>query len=231
MKSTLKNLLRKIGYDIITFKTGFDPYYDISQKINKTNPLIIDVGANQGQTILKMKKLFRACTIHAFEPSPSTFKTLTKSTLGMRDVFLWNLGLGAECGSLLLNDNSCDDMSSFLELGDQGWGVVTGKTSVNVMSFDEFLIKQEIEFVDLLKIDTQGFEFEVLKGCSETLRSGKINLIYFEVNFTSIYKELPSFSELFDFCIQSGYELVAMYPSQIRHEKAAWTDILFQKKN
>jgi FkbM family methyltransferase len=227
MKKILKNILRIFGYDIISFNTGIDPYFDIQKRIESIEPIILDVGANQGQTIQKVKDLFPSAVIHAFEPSPSTFVKLEKNTFKFSNVKCWNLGMGSSNTKLLLNENEFDDMSSFLTLGDKGWGKVERQIHVDVITLDSFLSRNEINLIDLLKIDTQGFELEVLKGGLNSFYLNKVRLIFFEVNFSAIYESLPSFTELFNFCISNGFELVAIYPCQYRDGKAAWTDVLF----
>lgn len=227
MKKIIKNVLRKIGYDIVSFNPGLDPYYDIQKRIKSSKPVIFDVGANQGQTVVKLKKIFPSSSIHAFEPSPGTFSKLKDNTAGLENAFLWNYGVGSSEGKLNLNENQCDDMSSFLELGEKGWGKVEKQVSVDVVTLDRFLEKHQIETIDLLKIDTQGFELEVLKGALQTLQSNQVRLLYFEVNFAPIYKGLPSFTEVIDYCTSNGFDLVAIYPCQYIDGKAAWTDMLF----
>ena len=59
-------------------------------------------------------------------------------------------------------ENSNPDMSSFLPLSEFGWGKVTKETPVEVKTIDQaFILDQNIEQVDILKSDTQGFDFEV----------------------------------------------------------------------
>ena len=42
------------------------------------NPIILDIGANVGQTIIKYQKLFPKAEIHSFEPIPEVFENLKK---------------------------------------------------------------------------------------------------------------------------------------------------------
>lgn len=81
-----------------------------------------------------------------------------------------------------------------------------------------------------LKIDTQEFELEVLKGAKNLLSEGKIGLQYFEVTFMKMYEDLTSFGELFNFVEKNGCELINIYPIKFRNNKAGWTDVLFKHR-
>jgi hypothetical protein len=49
-------------------------------------------------------------------------------------------------------------------------------------------MQHEVQFIDLLKSDTQGFDLEVLKGAQGLLDARKIRLIYLEVTFQKLYE-------------------------------------------
>ena len=148
----IKKVFRKLGYDIIKFKPekmGIYAYYDMAKFIKSDKPMLFDVGANQGQSIVSMHEVFKNCIINSFEPSPNTFETLKKNTLNMKNVIVWNYGIGSTTNQMFLNENNVSDMSSFLELGDQGWGEIDKKTSVKMITIDEFCKKQKIEIIDV----------------------------------------------------------------------------------
>ncbi len=50
---------------------------------------------------------------------------------------------------------------------------------------DSEIAKRKIEFVDLLKIDAEGFDFHVLRGSEDKLNNQKIDVIEFEYNSPS----------------------------------------------
>lgn len=231
---SIRKIARKIGYDIIPFqpeKLGIDPYLDMTKFVEKDHPVLFDVGANYGQTIDDFREVFPEGSIHAFEPSPAVFGPLKNKASRMKDVFVWNVGVGASKGALSLNENTHQNMSSFLEMGRDGWGNINHKTSVPVTTIDEFCKEQKIASIDVLKIDTQGFELEVFKGAINSMRENKIGLLYFEVTFIDMYKGLPRFGELFEFAANNGFELVAVYPIKFRNKMAGWTDVLFKHRN
>jgi len=80
LKTTAKRLVRRFGYDIRAIHDssglGRDPLWDIRALTDGDRPLILDVGANRGQSIEEFRRTFRAPVIHAFEPGPETFRQL-----------------------------------------------------------------------------------------------------------------------------------------------------------
>ncbi len=229
----IRKLSRKLGYDIIPLSidiVGRDPYLDMKKFINNDKPVLFDVGANYGQTINEFTGVFNDYEIHSFEPSPAVFEVLKNKTFHRRNIWIWNYGIGSSIGNLLLNENTNQNMSSFLEIGEDGWGFVKHKTSVPVTTIDKFCEERNIKNIDVLKIDTQGFELEVFKGAKISMQENRIGLLYFEITFIDMYKDLPSFGELFDFATNNGFELITIYPIKYKNNIAAWTDVLLKNK-
>jgi hypothetical protein len=71
MKKTLKYFLNRKGYKINKINKNSllndNPFLAVKSK-TRSNPIIFDVGANQGQTILKIKPLFPDSDLHSFNP-------------------------------------------------------------------------------------------------------------------------------------------------------------------
>jgi FkbM family methyltransferase len=206
---------------------GADAFQDMALHVRSPNPLVVDIGANTGQSIAKIRRHLPGSTIHSFEPSPSVFRELTANTQGIGRLHLWNCAIAAENGELILNENANSDMSSVLPLGPNGWGTVVNQTVVKCRTLDEFVDTEQIDHVDILKIDTQGYELEVFKGAESTMQANKIGMVFFEVNFAALYLNLPSLPELFEFLTSRGYRLVSVY--DIHHDRglAGWADALF----
>jgi len=230
LKKKIRSIANKFGYDIVPFtprRMGKDFLSDARWFLRDERPLIFDVGANVGQSIERFRGSFPDATIHAFEPSPSTFASLKANTTGISNIRLWNCALGASSGSMAFLENSISDMSSFRPIGPSGWGKVTRQTPVEVRTIDQVCSEENIERIDILKSDTQGFELEVLKGAEATIRSNRIGLVYVEVIFSEMYENQPTLTELYDFLVSRGFLLVTFYEFQYQRQLASWTDALF----
>ena len=68
-----------------------------------------------------------------------------------------------------------------------------------------------INRIDLLKIDTEGFELEVLQGAGKMLDDGSISFIYAEVGFQSQNTRNTGFKELIHFLEPKGFLFYALY--------------------
>jgi FkbM family methyltransferase len=177
----------------------------------KTRPIIFDVGANIGQSIDEFEKRFKDPCIHAFEPSPKAFATLKQNFGSSGKITMNQLAVGATKGSHVLFENSHTELSSLLEPDTACGGAVINRPRVDVISIDSYCEQNDIEHIHILKVDTQGFDFEVIKGCKNLMSSDRIDLIFLEILFIDMYKGLPDFGDLY---IGS---------------RAAWTDALFSR--
>lgn len=88
-----------------------------------------------------------------------------------------------------------------------------------------------IDFIHLLKVDTQGFEFEVFQGAERLMNENKIALLYFEFNFSDMYKGLPSFHTVHDFLLRHNFSLVTIYQLFYQKKPVSWTDMQFINSN
>jgi FkbM family methyltransferase len=89
---------------------------------------------------------------------------------------------------------------------------VQGKTvSIEVQTLEEICKKNEIQTIDFLKIDTEGWELEVLRGAENFITEGKIKLVLCEVGFSAKDQMHTPLSELMIFMEKYGYSLFALY--------------------
>jgi FkbM family methyltransferase len=234
LKQSIRVLAAKLGYTIsrrTTNQFGQYPFSDMKRFVPANiHPLILDVGANVGQTVKRFKAEFSSSIIHSFEPSPDTFEELKKNTANDSGVFTWNCALGASVEKKTFLENTQSDMSSFLQLSETGWGSIHKQSIVDVMTIDRFLTVHQINHVDILKSDTQGYDFEVFKGAEQAMRNNRIGLIYFEFIFSDMYKSLPAFDEVFHHLISRNFLLVSIYEVRHQNNLASWADALFVNK-
>ena len=74
--------------------------------------------------------------------------------------------------------------------------------TVEVLSLDEIFEKKNLGNIDLVKIDTEGHEYEVLSGTKEYLK--KINYILIEFHIDEIYKNYNS-NKIHSFLEENGF--------------------------
>jgi hypothetical protein len=123
-------------------------------------------------------------------------------------------------------------MTSFLTLGHSGSGTIEKETLVEVKTVDQFCHDYNIEFIDVIKSNTQGFDLEVFHGAEETIRSEKVGIVYFRVIFSNVYEKLPSFAEIYEFLTSRGFLFGSTYnycfkPEYYEGRLPTWMDVLF----
>jgi FkbM family methyltransferase len=232
IKRAIKAGFRRFGLEVkrLPSDIGHDPYRDMKRlTFSIERPVIFDVGANAGQSVDRIRSYFAHPIIHAFEPSPDTFKQLQKATKAVPDLVLNNLALGRYNGTADLVENTESVMSSLLEFGPDSWGSVKKKTPVAVSTLDEYCTGKMVESIDILKLDTQGFELEVLNGGENLFSQGRVSVVFMEITFSEMYQGLPSLDVLYRFMIERGFLLVAFYDIHYQNNRLGWCDALFTK--
>lgn len=234
IKNRIRRIVRYTGFDIVRLEKqigGKEPYVDMQQfLLNQNTPVILDVGGNIGQTVDKFLKMFPQSKIHSFEPSPTTYEKLKEHCAPYSSVKTWNYGVGAQEGILPFQENEHSDMSSFLSPGEFAWGKIVKTTDVQVITLDSFAEEQGIDFIHILKSDTQGYDFEVFKGAEKLMKENKIGMLYFECIFSDQYKSMSPFYEVMRYLLERNFSLVTFYDFYFQNNLISWTDVLFINK-
>lgn len=153
-------------------------------------PVILDVGANEGDFTAAMLAAMADCRIHCFEPNPRTYARLSARFAGEPRVVLNNLGLGDRPGSFTLYDYAGSEGSghaSFLpETFRDVYRAATQSVEARVTTLDAYLADAGLAAVDFLKIDVEGLEKAVLAGAAASLAQGHIATIQMEFNAHNI---------------------------------------------
>jgi hypothetical protein len=107
-KQIAKQWLQARGYHLTWVNpqrktTGFVFEYYLRRIVNSTAPMCLDVGANEGQTIRLLNRVFQNPMIYAFEPSPGCFASLS-SRFQSDHVKLYNVAMGDSANTLELNE-------------------------------------------------------------------------------------------------------------------------------
>jgi FkbM family methyltransferase len=238
IKDRLRMVPRQFGFDVVRYRpdevrrlggaTTDDADADIRQIIGDVEqPVIVDVGANVGQSITRFRRLLPTCRIHSFEPGPSTFAQLRANTAGLRDVELVQASVGARSGRATLFENEASDMSSLLQPDATAWGAVRRATEVEVVALDDYCGDRGITHVDVLKSDTQGTDLEVLRGAAGLLGRRAITVVSVEVIFSRMYVEQSRADQILALLFDHGYQLVGIYDYLRQGSVAGWCDMVF----
>ena len=161
-----------------------------------TNPIIFDVGGNEGESIDFFLNLYKKPCIYSFEPELKSYEKLIKKYENNKQINLFNLAFGDKTEELKLKINVKSSTSSFSKINTKSKYFVLkkfilslnknntflGEEKVMVEKIDNFFNKNSLTNINLLKIDTEGFELNLIKGAKETLLKTNIIIIEFQLN-------------------------------------------------
>ena len=189
---------------------------------------LIDVGAHKGETILDFLNYFEFINIYSFEASNKTFNDLKlrlkkiKKRFNSTNIEIFNFGVGnsnkknifyeqldsnSSTFNIIDKDSSYfkrkNKILSFFFLNNDN---IVNKTEVLQIKLGEFIKRKNINSIDILKIDTEGYEFEVIKGLEQEIK--KIKFIYFEHHYDNMIKKNYKYSDIHNYLRINGFSKV-----------------------
>ena len=224
---------------------------------NTEPKFVVDVGANIGQTLEAFLSWWPSAHCLSIEPLPDAFAQLqgVVAKYPGRDEVI-NCGVSGKTGKMTLNGSRAQSSTSsfhksnksaetvqahhglrstpsFLELSadDQYEVEVSVETLNNILTLSEN--KSSTWFdkngVDVLKIDTQGWELEVLRGASQILKQTKVVLT--EWQFDDIYGQPPPIHELDKTLSDAGFRLwdISHIYKDLTTMRTLWVDLVYAK--
>jgi FkbM family methyltransferase len=180
------------------------------QKIAPQLTRDFDVGANVGKWTTHILQFNPDVEVHCFEPSKITFECLQSNNFPA-NVTLNNLGVSASAGSSVLHVAHALAGVNSLYASD----LTTATETVELTTLDSYCQQHAIAQLDLLKIDVEGYEFQVLEGSNEMLSEGKISIIQVEYNDRFIYARV-FLKDIFDYLKPLGYHAYKLMPDHLR---------------
>lgn len=226
LKRSIKKIINKLGFDLRRYdknqsKLNFD---DLLEDKISSNPIIFDVGANKGQSVEKYLKIFDKPIIHSFEPVTASYNHMHNKFKNKTNIFLNNVAVGYKIEEKEINVAAKTATSSFNKFNlSTNWlkekskqyntsleGYVTSVQKANVITLDAYAKNNNINLIDLVKIDTQGYEDKVLEGSLNLIKENKIKVIISEIIFDDIYEKYLSFSDLEKFLVPFNFRMVAI---------------------
>lgn len=225
IKQSVIQLVRKIGYEIVP--TSRVMPRAISAHLRALFPIlniscVLDVGANVGQfrDMLREEVGYDGLIV-SFEPTRKAAHLLQQRSGGDPRWVVYDCALGAKDMVRRLNVMSADTLSSFLEPDSSGatglfaqHNVVDHAEEVSIRTLDSVL--EELRAAGrlsggvFLKMDTQGFDLEVLKGAEKSL--GGIAGVQTELACQRLYRDMPGYVDMLTALDARGFQMSGMFP-------------------
>jgi FkbM family methyltransferase len=233
----IKNIINKFfeffGFKVIGNKkivkhNDFDSIikFILNNFENKGNFIFFDVGANSGQSISRFLKYNYNIYIHSFEPTLELYNTVKNKyskQIKNKKIFINNFGLGDAKNELDFFSYKYNQINSFLPIEKNSKfeisRMIASKnkdsdfqkiTKAKIDTLDEYCKNNKIDKIDLLKIDTQGFEPEVLKGSHNMLSEQKIKILEVELILGFAYEKNLDFFDIEKYLNPYGYKLISI---------------------
>lgn len=187
---------------------------------------VIDVGANVGQygDFLRNEVGFEGWIL-SFEPHPTTFATLARHVEADERWLAFKMALGAAPGTATLHVAGHSTLNSLREPDFAATEMaalkrrIVQEEEVPVETFDRQvmpLLQQHGLHRPYLKMDTQGFDLEVLRGAGEGL--GSLAGLQFEGSIVPLYRDMPSYAEMLEHLSPRGFSISGLFP--VAHDAA-----------
>ncbi len=199
---------------------------------NKNINTVFDVGAHKGEFIKLILNNFTTEKIYSFEPSEQNYKILNKNVNNFsskkNQIHLNNFALGEtneirkfkqmkeSSSSTLSNINTNTKYfkrkNFFLNFGFKS--KIFEETTIKVKNGFSFLKEKNIDKIDLLKIDTEGHEYFVIKGFGENIN--KVKVIFFEHHYDQMIMKDYTFSEIHNYLKLKGFKQYTKFKMPFR---------------
>ena len=214
-KEIIKKYIEKTGFTIARY-----PVPDQKRRIlayhNFKIDTLLDVGANSGQYAGLMRELGYKGIIHSFEPTSNAFNLLRNKSKKDKNWHIHQLAIGSMPGKIEINISENSFSSSILEIeklhvNNAPQSRYINKETVSIETIDNLFpaITKGVKSI-YMKIDTQGYESEVLKGAENSLH--KIQCIQLEMSLVKLYKNEWLFEEIASYLKKNYFEIFTIEP-------------------
>jgi len=198
-------------------------------------PLIIDIGAHKGESVIFFKSIFPEANIYSAEPDPDSYAELIKLLSDSSKAV--NAAIGAKKGEVTFFQYDKSHLNSLYPINKSSkdsLGYAEKSTAVEVkvrcITLEDMVTELGIgsEKINLLKIDAQGGEYDILCGAQSILKN--VENITLELNFFDFYNKRNTFLEieklLPDFELYSITKL-SQNPKNFRTD---WAEVFYTRK-
>ena len=212
---------------VVNFLTFLDDFIQkknlsIFQKILKKKiNVYIDIGSHKGEMINVIQKNFDVNNIFAFEPNDECHRIL--KNIKHKKIKIFKFALSDKNGIDNLKIGHISAMSTLNEINKDSFYTLIKKFVITVFFLKKEIYKKNLKIkkkmfkdifknykfrtLDLVKIDTEGHEFNVLKGMGEHVN--KINVLLLEYHYDDSLIKNYNLNELNSFLVKKNFKMVS----------------------
>ena len=218
---------------IFNFISKFHHYKIASYAKNLDCKILIDVGSHKGEFLKSFLDINKIHKFYCFEPQIEVFKILKKEFKNNKKVKLHNFALGESQGKKKIYISNLTSLSTMSKFDDKSFwlkfkNLIVGdkRRSNSVSRIKQKKIDMIFKNISLkksfLKIDVEGYELNVLKGCEKKIK--EIPYVLVENHTFSQYHN--KFNLVNEFLNNNNFVIVKRFYYPTFHYK----DVLYKKK-
>ena len=236
--SIIGKIFESLAYRYIDIRRGFtydfmeNGEYALIKKLSTDHRgksqtfIFFDVGANHGDWTDLVRECFSQQKYigYLFEISEEMVKTLESRFGQDSKLVLNNVALSDRTARLEFRKYPGFEQLNTLQLESKYWERLESKlVSIDATTGDSYCKRLGIEFIDLLKIDTEGWEWNVIQGFRRMLSESRIGIVQFEYGYTS--GDLGFLSkDFFEFFGSMGYRVGPVRKNGVEFRKFEYSD-------
>lgn len=229
LKSAIRTTARKSGHIILDLRKDQPTFHFLPghlRKIFRLNQVncVIDVGANVGQFASMVRSIGFNGRILSIEPCAESYAVLQAKAADVANWKTMNIALGEADEERSLNIFGANDLNSFLKpTSNMNENILNSQIirtqPVTVRRLDN-IFKEITEGISqprvFLKLDTQGFDLQAVKGAANSLSS--IVGIQSELSLIPLYEGIPDYLEALSFYRDLGFQPTGVFPVEFERQ-------------
>jgi FkbM family methyltransferase len=212
----------------------------VLRRMERDKSVIFDIGANVGDVSSYLLHYFPSATVFAFEPCSATYEQLLANVqkTGYGDRFRpFRLGFFDEETEGMLHVTSAHGANSLVTPGEEYRSLnphikTVATEQIPLMRLDDFVARERIDKIDLVKIDVEGVEQQVLRGGADTF-ANRVATVVMEVSFVRRPRGDGEYIRLFQLLHDYGFAPAEIYDLSHAEGAGAWKlaqfDCVFRK--
>lgn len=188
--------------------------------------IIIDVGAHRGESLSSFDKNSKKSYLYiGMEPNPDAYSDLIKIANAIKsdksNIHCLTSAVGNKDGKVKFLKTKESAVGGILspvkglaERVPSGDHLIEEEFEVDLVTVDSLVKQFNLESIDVLKIDTEGYDLEVLKGASDTIKAKLPKIVITEVFFVPFRQGQAYFWDIALFMSENGYHFVNLYDTR-----------------
>lgn len=210
--AAVKNNLERVGLINNSDINSLEPVVTNYRKFfGKDAPVVIDLGSRDGDDAAYLSKELNSTQVYAIDANPDAVETILKKYpwMNIRQIAVSDNNGKTTFQVVRSGDKSMDGCSSIYANKVANEPQFEGKVEVidvELKRMDKFMDDENLNIIDVIKVDTEGYTWQVLQGFADKL--DKVKLLHLETEKDATHPEHKNNQEVIKFMEDKGFKLV-----------------------